>query len=143
MTRTRPQTRISLSEFARRKLADLAERGILRRLVASHRGPHQVVERDGRRLVAFCDNDYLGLTQHPRVIEAAQKALAAHGAGAGASRLVTGNLPVHEMLEERLAAFKGHEAAVLFGSGYLANVGAIPVLAGRGDLVLIDELAHA
>ncbi len=143
MVRTRPPTRLPLAEFARRKLADLAERGILRRLATSRRGAHQEVERDGRRLVAFCDNDYLGLTQDPRVKAAAQAAIAAHGAGAGASRHITGNPPLYEALEARLAAFKGHEAAVVFGSGYLANVGAVPVLAGRGDLVLIDELAHA
>ncbi len=143
MAQTRSPTRLPLAEFARRKLADLAERGILRRLATSRRGAHQAVERDGRRLVAFCDNDYLGLTQDPRVIRAAQEAIAAHGAGAGASRHVTGNAPLYEALEARLAAFKGHEAAVVFGSGYLANVGTVPVLAGRGDLVLVDELAHA
>ncbi|MFQ5348787.1 MAG: 8-amino-7-oxononanoate synthase [Rhodothalassiaceae bacterium] len=142
-SRTHLQTRLLPADFARRKLAELAERGILRRLATSRRGPAQEVIRDGRRLIAFCDNDYLGLTQDPRVKTAARAALETYGTGAGASRLITGNLPIHEALEERLAAFKGHEAAVLFGSGYLANVGAIPVLAGRGDLVLLDALAHA
>ncbi len=143
MSRTDTPTRPSLAEFARRKLAELAERGILRRLATSRRGPHQEVERGGRRLVAFCDNDYLGLTQDPRVKAAAQAAIEAHGAGAGASRHITGNPPLYEALEARIAAFKGHEAAVVFGSGYLANVGTVPILAGRGDLILVDELAHA
>jgi len=133
----------SIRAFARAKLAELAERGILRRIETSERGPHQEVLRGGRRLVSFSDNDYLGLSHDPRVKRAAAEAVERYGAGAGASRLITGTTPLYDALEARLAAFKGHEAAVVFGSGYLANLGAVPVLAGRGDLLLVDRLAHA
>ncbi len=101
------------------------------------------IERDGRRLLSFSCNDYLNLSQHPAVREAAVAAIDRYGAGAGASRLVTGNHPLYRALETRLARLKGTEAACVFGSGYLANVGIIPALDGRGDLILLDELAHA
>ncbi len=91
----------------------------------------------------FCSNDYLGLKDHPRVVESAKKTLKDYGLGSGASQLVSGYTKVHAQLEEELAGFKGTPACVLFGSGYLANVGAIPVLAGEGDLILSDELNHA
>ena len=101
------------------------------------------VERNGRRLLSFSCNDYLGMTQHPAVKDAAISAISRYGTGAGASRLVTGNHPLYEALETRLARLKGTEAACVFGSGYLANAGVIPVLVGREDLILIDALAHA
>ena len=101
------------------------------------------VERDGRRLLSFSCNDYLNLTQHPAVKQAAMAAIERYGAGAGASRLVTGNHPLYAELEARLARIKQTEAAVVFGSGYLANAGIIPVLIGRDGLVLVDELSHA
>ena len=137
----------SLDAFANAKLSDL-ERGALRRLITETRrelwpdeGP--VVYRDGRKLVSFSCNDYLNLSQHPAVKAAAIAAIEAYGTGAGASRLVTGNHPLFAELESRLAKFKGTEAALVFGSGYLANLGIIPALAGDGDLILIDELSHA
>ncbi|MBP7831190.1 MAG: 8-amino-7-oxononanoate synthase [Kiritimatiellae bacterium] len=98
---------------------------------------------DGRPLLNFSSNDYLGLARHPRVVESAAKALHEYGAGATASRLVTGTLPLHEELERRLAEFKGYPAALVFGSGYLTNAGTIPALVGPDDLVLADRLAHA
>jgi glycine C-acetyltransferase/8-amino-7-oxononanoate synthase len=97
----------------------------------------------GRPVLLLCSNDYLGLAAHPRVREAAAEAALRWGAGAGASRLISGNMEPHHLLEERLAAFKGYEAALLFGSGYLANVGAISALAGPGEVVFSDELNHA
>ena len=100
-------------------------------------------ERDARRLVSFSCNDYLGLSHDPRVVAAARRAVADYGAGSGGSRLVTGNHPLLTALEARLAAHKGTEAALVFGSGYLANLGITPALVGAGDLILIDELAHA
>jgi 8-amino-7-oxononanoate synthase len=132
----------SLDDFATAKLAGLEREHLRRALVTSARRD-VVVERDGRRLVSFSCNDYLGLSHHPALKDAARDAIAQYGVGAGASRLVTGNHPLYEALEARLARLKGTTASCVFGSGYLANTGIIPALVGRGDLVLIDELAHA
>jgi 8-amino-7-oxononanoate synthase len=93
--------------------------------------------------VSFASNDYFGLSKHPEVIAAAQAALVQYGAGAGASRLVTGNHPLYAPLEKKLAQLKKKEAALVFGSGYLANIGVITALMGKGDLILADKLAHA
>lgn len=133
----------SISAFAEDKLAGL-ESGDLRRVLHPTRrlGDAQIV-RAGRKLVSFSCNDYLGLTHHPAVVKAALEATVAHGVGAAASRLVTGDHPLVATLEARLAALKGAEAACLFGSGYLANVGVIPALVGQEDLILVDELAHS
>ncbi len=132
----------SLDDFALAKLAALESQRLRRTLVTTARRG-VVVERDGRRLVSFSCNDYLGLSGHPALAEAAHKAIAAFGIGAGASRLVTGNHPLYAELEARLARLKGTAAACVFGSGYLANSGIVPALLGKDDLVLIDELAHA
>jgi len=101
------------------------------------------VKRGKKELISFSSNDYLGLSQHPDVIAAAAEALKKYGAGAGASRLITGNHPLYSELETSLAQYKGTEAAIVFGSGYLANLGAIPALVGKNDLILADRLAHA
>ena len=101
------------------------------------------MRRGGRELISFSCNDYLGLAQDPRVKAAAIAAVERFGAGAAASRLVTGDHPPVGDLERRLARFKGAEAALVFGSGYLANLGITPALVGRGDLVLLDALSHA
>jgi len=98
-------------------------------------------EREG--LLDFCSNDYFCLSRHPEVIESAKKALEEEGLGSGASQLVSGYTRYHKALEEKLASFKGTPACLLFGSGYLANAGAIPALAGEGDLVASDRLNHA
>jgi 8-amino-7-oxononanoate synthase len=132
----------SLDEFAAKTLSDLEAATLRRRLVVSRRKADGSVEREGKSLISFCCNDYLGLSQHPKVIAAARAALAEYGAGAGAAPLVTGTHPLYRELEERLARFKGTEAAALFGSGYLANIGIIPALVGAGDLILADELSH-
>ena len=131
-----------MSEVAER-LEELRGSGLRRRLrlVEGAQGPR--VQLDGRPVLLLCSNDYLGLAGHPRVREAAAEAALGWGAGAGASRLISGNMAPHRRLEERLAAFKGYESALLFGSGYLANVGAISALAGRGTVVFSDELNHA
>ena len=133
----------SLEQFAQDKLAELQRRHLRRALSDTYREDGIWVERDGRRLLSFSCNDYLNLTQHPAVKHAAMAALKAYGAGSGASRLVTGNHPLYAALESRLACIKQTEAAVVFGSGYLANAGIIPVLIGRDGLVLLDELSHA
>ncbi len=133
----------SLDTYAAAKLDALDARALRRTLVETDRGAFPEVVRHGRRLISFSCNDYLGLSTDPRVKTAAAEAIERWGVGAGASRLVTGNHPLHAALEARLAAMKGHEAACLFGSGYLANIGVLGALAGPGDLVLIDALAHS
>lgn len=133
----------SLDRFAQAKLDDLQRRHLHRALTETLREDGIWVERGGRRLLSFSCNDYLNLTQHPTVKQAAIAAIQRYGAGSGASRLVTGNHPLYAELETRLARIKQTEAACVFGSGYLANAGIIPVLIGRDGLVLVDELSHA
>ena len=133
----------TLDAFARRKLAALEAAGLRRALAPTARLDGVHVLRGGRKLISFSCNDYLGLAHDPRVLAAAHGALDAHGAGAGASRLVTGDHPLLGALERRLAAFKGAEAACVFGSGYLTNAGVIATLTGANDLVLLDELVHS
>jgi 8-amino-7-oxononanoate synthase len=111
------------------------------RMVSGPQGPRVLL--DGKPVLLLCSNNYLGLADHPRVREAAADAAMRWGVGAGASRLVSGTMTIHRRLEQRLAAFEGAEECVLFGSGYLANAGAIGALAGRGDTVFSDELNHA
>jgi 8-amino-7-oxononanoate synthase len=133
----------SLDEFAAAKLAELERANLRRRLVDTTRLDGIWALRNGRRLLSFSCNDYLNLSQHPAIKAAAIEALQLYGIGSGASRLVTGNHPLFAGLEARLARLKQTEAACVFGSGYLANIGIIPALIGAGDLVLVDELAHA
>jgi 8-amino-7-oxononanoate synthase len=133
----------SLTLFARAKLDALEARSLRRTLKPTRRIDGLWVEREGRRLLSFSCNDYLNLSHHPAVKAAAHAAIDAYGAGAGASRLVTGDHPLLGRLEARLAALKETQAACLFGSGYLANAGIIPTFVGPNDLVLVDELAHA
>ena len=133
----------SLDRFAQAKLDGLKTRHLHRQLTGTFREDGIWVERDGRRLLSFSCNDYLNFTQHPAIKQAAVAAVERYGAGSGASRLVTGNHPLYAELETRLAHIKQTEAAVVFGSGYLANAGIIPVFIGAGGLVLLDELAHA
>jgi 8-amino-7-oxononanoate synthase len=125
------------------RLEELERLGLGRRLrlVSGPQGP--TVLLDGRPVLLLCSNNYLGLADHPRVREAAADAAMRWGVGAGASRLVSGTMTIHGRLEERLADFKGSEACLLFGSGYLANLGVIGALAGRGDTIFSDELNHA
>jgi 8-amino-7-oxononanoate synthase len=131
-----------MSEIEER-LTELERLGLGRRLrlISGPQGPTVLLE--GRPVLLLCSNNYLGLADHPRVREAAADAAMRWGVGAGASRLVSGTMTIHRRLEERLAAFKGSEACLLFGSGYLANLGVIGALAGRGDTIFSDELNHA
>jgi 8-amino-7-oxononanoate synthase len=133
----------SLDEFAAAKLAELERANLRRRLVDTTRLDGIWALRNGRRLLSFSCNDYLNLSQDPAIKAAAIDALQRYGIGSGASRLVTGNHPVFAALEARLARLKQTQAACVFGSGYLANIGIIPALIGADDLVLVDELAHA
>jgi 8-amino-7-oxononanoate synthase len=133
----------SLADVAAAKLDSLERQRLRRRLTATHRLDGVHVERNGRRYVSFSCNDYLGLSHHPAVKAAAMAAIETYGVGAGASRLVTGDHPLFQTLEGRLAALKGAQAACVFGSGYMANTGIIPTFLSAGDLILVDELAHA
>jgi 8-amino-7-oxononanoate synthase len=131
-----------MSEIEER-LEELERLGLSRRLrmVSGPQGPRVLL--DGKPVLLLCSNNYLGLADHPRVREAAAEAAMRWGVGAGASRLVSGTMTIHRRLEERLAAWEGSEACLLFGSGYLANIGTIGALAGAGDTVFSDELNHA
>jgi glycine C-acetyltransferase/8-amino-7-oxononanoate synthase len=111
------------------------------RLVSGPQGPRVLL--DGKPVLLLCSNNYLGLADHPRVREAAADAAMRWGVGAGASRLVSGNMTVHRRLESELSDFKGSQACLLFGSGYLANAGVVSALAREGDVVLSDALNHA
>jgi 8-amino-7-oxononanoate synthase len=132
----------SLDVFAWGKLAALEQQRLRRAPVVTER-QGIYAERNGRRLLSFSCNDYLNLTYHPALIAAAVEATKRYGVGAGSSRLVTGNHPLYDELESRLARLKATETACVFGSGYLANTGIIPSLAGPDDLILVDELSHA
>src|SRR5215470_10619111 len=137
----------SLDDFAAGKLRELDRRNLHRVLATTDRLDGVFVERQygqqRKRLISFCCNDYLGLSQHPAIKAAATAAIARHGIGSGASRLVTGNHPLFAELERRLARLKGTESACVFGSGYLANIGILSALIGADDLILLDELAHS
>jgi 8-amino-7-oxononanoate synthase len=125
------------------QLADIGRAGLLRRRFVrdSVQGPRVVVE--GREYLAFCSNDYLGLANHPRIVEAAVDAAQRHGVGQGASHLLGGHSVVHERLESALAQFLEVPRALLFSSGYQANIGAVTALAGPEDAVFSDALNHA
>ncbi len=125
------------------RLSELERLGLDRRLrtVSGPQGPRVLLEDEP--VLLLCSNNYLGLADHPLVREAAADAAMRLGVGAGASRLVSGTMTIHRELERRLAAFEGSEACVLFGSGYLASLGAIGALAGPGDAIFSDELNHA
>lgn len=111
-----------------------------RRVLESPQTPKVVV--DGKEYIAFCSNDYLGLANHPQVIAAFQSAANSFGVGSGASHLVAGHSSEHHALEEELAAFTGRERALLFSTGYMANMGAITALVGQGDTIFEDRLNH-
>ena len=129
--------------FVEEDLRALTARGLRRSLEACENAPGPRVRRAGRELLLLASGDYLGLAADTRVKAAAAEALARYGAGTGGSRLLTGTLPLHGELEAALAAFAGSEAALAFSSGYAANVGLLPALAGKGDIIFSDQLNHA
>ena len=133
----------SLDGFATRKLQALERRELRRSLATTEQVDGRRVRSHGRDLVSFASNDYLGLSLHPDVVNASLDATRRYGTGAGASRLITGNHPLYAELEARLAALKNTEDAVVFGSGYLTNIGVIPLLAGEPDLIVMDEFCHS
>ena len=132
-----------LLEALERELADRQANGLLRRrrLLESAQGVH--IRVDGQDVLSFCSNDYLGLANHPELVAAAQEALQSAGVGGGASHLITGHHQLHHDLEEALAASVGLPRALLFSTGYMANIGAVTALVGRGDAIFADKLNHA
>ncbi|MGL6159332.1 8-amino-7-oxononanoate synthase [Microbulbifer sp.] len=133
---------MTFRDILHQRLARRRELGLYREMktLAAAPGPRALV--DGGELVAFSSNDYLGLATHPQVIAAQQRG-AGLGAGATASHLVNGHLRIHEQLQDKIAELTGREAALVFSSGYMANVGALCALVGRGDTVIQDKLNHA
>jgi 8-amino-7-oxononanoate synthase len=136
-------TKFSLFSMLETELAALDSAGLKRRrrTLEAPCGPLAVV--DGRQLISFCSNDYLGLANDPALIDAACAGARNWGVGSGASHLVSGHQAPHEALEQKLAAFTGFPRALLFSTGYMANLGIVPALVGRGDAVFSDKLNHA
>src|SRR5262245_14149498 len=141
--RSRAATRLMPRRDLEERLNQLDSHGLRRRLrlIEGPQGPRVLL--DGHEVLLLCSNNYLGLAGHPRLRQAAADAALSLGTGSGASRLISGTMSMHSELEARLTEFKGTEAALLFGSGYLANTGTIAALAGRGEVVFSDELNHA
>jgi glycine C-acetyltransferase len=127
----------------RQELKKLEEQGLLRNLreVGSAQGARIIL--DGKEVINLCSNNYLGLADHPALKEAATDAIKKYGVGTSASRLISGTTTLHRKLEEKIASFKGTEAALVFNSGYTANVGIISAMVGRGDIIFGDKLNHA
>ena len=125
------------------ELNNLKEAGLYNniRTIGSPQGAWLQV--DGRRVLNFCSNNYLGLANHPRLVQAARAAMSTHGVGPAAVRSIAGTMDLHVELDKRMAAFKGVQAAVTFQSGFTANLGVIPALVGKEDVIFSDELNHA
>ncbi|MHA6206291.1 8-amino-7-oxononanoate synthase [Dyella soli] len=136
-------TRPSLTDRLARHSAERAQAGLRRRLRTVDRVSGAWVERDGRRLLAFCSNDYLGLAQHPGLVAALKRAADADGVGSGSAHLICGHRSAHAALEEELAEWTGRERALLFSTGYMANLGVMQALLQRDDLCVQDKLNHA
>jgi 8-amino-7-oxononanoate synthase len=133
----------SLDLELQESLGALESQGLLRRLRRVDRRSGAIIHIGSSSYVDFASNDYLGLASDDRIAAAGADALRTNGTGSPASRLISGNHALHEQLEQRIASFKGTEAALLFTSGYAANLGAIPVLVKKGDVVYTDKLNHA
>jgi glycine C-acetyltransferase len=138
-----PTAESPLDRLAAEKLDAIRGRGTYRRMRVLAGAQTERMEVDGRSVLLFAGSNYLGLAHHPEVVEASVRASRDYGCAAGGSRLISGNLDLHEALETELAAFAGTESALAFGTGYMANVGVIPALVGRGDAVVSDALCHA
>ena len=129
--------------FFRDEIRDLKKEGLYRELRTIQGEQDSSVVMDGKRVLMLSSNNYLGLANHPGLKKASIDAALCYGTGSGASRLISGNMGIHRTLEKELALFKGTDRALLFSSGYHANLGVISALAGEGDLILSDELNHA
>jgi 8-amino-7-oxononanoate synthase len=125
------------------ELKEIRNAGLYRRLRRVENGQGPTLLLDGREVINFSSNNYLGIANHSALASAAKEAIDRYGCGSGASRLISGNMTLHEELENQLAEFKGTEAALVFNSGFQANTGILSTLAGEGDAILSDELNHA
>ncbi len=134
---------MDIVEFARIALEGAQEAGLKRVLLEIDGAQGRVITIDNKPLLNFSSNNYLSLANDTRLIEAAKEALERYGVGSGASRLISGNMKPHKELEERIARFMGRERALLFNSGYHANIGLIPAIVGRRDEIFVDKLCHA
>jgi predicted pyridoxal phosphate-dependent acyltransferase len=130
-------------EFPLVELDEIKKRGLYRQLKLIEGEQRPTVTINSRKVINLCSNNYLGLASHPQLKRAAQEAIEKYGCSAAASRLICGNMELHQRLEERIAHFKKTEAALLFNNGYMANLGVIPALTDKGDIILSDELNHA
>ena len=130
-------------EWLSLELEEIKESGLYRKPATVESAQAPRILKGGRELVNLSSNNYLGLTNHPYVKKIAIEAVEKYGTGAGASRLAGGNTDLYNSLEEKIARFKGTESALVFSTGYMANTGVIPALAGMGDLILSEELNHA
>jgi 8-amino-7-oxononanoate synthase len=130
-------------DFINKELAALRRRGLYREFKTLDAATDRLITLYGTTFLCFSSNNYLGLANDPRLIGAARQALDDYGVGTGASRLVSGNQRIHRELERRLAEFKGTEAAIVFPTGYMANLGAVSSLVHEGDAVILDRLNHA
>jgi 8-amino-7-oxononanoate synthase len=130
-------------EFLKERLRDLEIQSLRRSLRTVDGAQEAEVFLNGRKVLLLCGNNYLGLSADSRVVEAVRRALACYGLGSGASRLISGTMSLHRLLEEKLAAFKGTEAALLFSTGYMANLGILGALTGPQDVIFSDALNHA
>jgi glycine C-acetyltransferase len=132
-----------MTDFIQDQLQSLRKASLYRRLRSVAGEQDAVLTVDGRQVLNLCSNNYLGLANHPALRKAAKEAIDRYGCGSGASRLISGNMTLHEELESQIAELKGTEAALVFNSGFQANTGIIPVLVGEGDVILSDALNHA
>lgn len=130
-------------DFIKQELDKLKEQGLYRQLKIISSAAEPIIKVNGKEMLLLASNNYLGLANHPKLRERAVKTIEKWGTGTGASRSVSGSTSLHEELEEKLAQFKGHEGAIIFNTGYMANVGVISSLMGPDDTIFIDKLNHA
>jgi 8-amino-7-oxononanoate synthase len=134
---------VSFNDELENRLSHMKEKGLYRTLKTMQSAPGTEVDIDGRKQLVCSSNNYLGLSNDKRLIRAAQDAIETFGIGSSGARLTTGNTSLHEQLEKKLASFKKTESALLFSSGYLANIGVLSSIPGKSDVILSDQLNHA
>ena len=134
---------MDLNEILRKEIDDLKEKGLYRTLKVIEETQYPVARIDGKELILFSSNDYLGLAGHPEMIKSSVEATKRFRTGSGSSRLLSGTIELSRILEKRIAEFKGCEEGIVFSTGYMTNLGVITSLAGKDDAAIIDKLNHA